>query len=74
MLPVTEALAEEYDGKADILYFETTEYQVTALRWSIRAAPAVIVFDAKGDVLYRNETGIGLEKYIRSILKKAGEE
>ena len=74
MLPVMEALAEEYKGKTDILYFETTEYQFTAMRWSIRAIPAVIVFDAKGDIIYRNETGVSLEKHIRNILKKAGED
>ena len=67
-----EVLKDEYNDKADILYFEISWHQVLAKRWGVRSIPAIIVFDKKGKEIYRDETGINIEEHIRSALKKMG--
>lgn len=42
--PVLEDLAEEYDGKADILKLDVDQNQATAAKYEVMSIPTLIVF------------------------------
>lgn len=44
--PIVEDLAEEYDGRVNFAKLDTDENPVTASRYSIRAIPTLLVFNA----------------------------
>jgi len=44
--PIVEELAEEYDGRVNFAKLNTDENPMTASRYSIRAIPALLVFNA----------------------------
>lgn len=72
MLPVTEALAKEYKGRADILYCDIYERRLAVMRWNIRSIPVIIMFDKKGNMVFRDETGVSIETHVRNALNKLG--
>ena len=67
---VLRAMASELKGRADLVYYRTTEAQEIAQfgRYGVRALPMLLVTDATGRELRRAPPGIRSAEEIRRLL------
>ncbi len=71
MAPILEELKKEYAGKADIIFIDVWKDPPQARKYSIRAIPTQIFFDAEGKEVFRH-TGFMSKKQIVEILTRLG--
>jgi thioredoxin 1 len=55
MVPVLEALTNEYEGSLEVLFIDVWKEPVEAERYSIQLIPTQIFFDSSGNELFRHE-------------------
>jgi len=73
MQPILEKLQKEYEGKAEILIIDVSEYAALSRKYRIQLIPTQIFFDAKGKEVYRHR-GFMSKADIVAQLKKMGIE
>ena len=71
MAPIMEKMERKYEGKAAVVFIDVWEHREQAARFSIRAIPTQIFFNAVGEEVYRH-VGFLAEKDIVSQLEKMG--
>lgn len=71
MAPVLEALATEYQGKANVLFVDVREDQAAARKFGIQMIPTQIFFDASGKEVKRHVGGMEKADILKG-LKAAG--
>jgi thioredoxin 1 len=69
MVPVLEALTEEYAGRLDVVFIDVWKEQSAADRYGIQLIPTQIFFDGSGKELFRHEGFFSKE----DILSKWGD-
>jgi len=55
MVPVLEALTNEYEGRLDVLFIDVWKDPAEADRYGIQLIPTQIFFDSGGKELFRHE-------------------
>ena len=71
MKPIFEELEKEYEGKANILLLEISDYRDIANKHKVRVIPTQIFFDINGNQYWRHEGFLSKEEII-SKLNEAG--
>jgi thioredoxin 1 len=71
MAPILEALATEYQGKANVLFVDVWEDKATAKKFRVQMIPTQIFFDAKGKEVKRHVGGMEKTDILKE-LKAAG--
>ena len=71
MAPILEALATEYQSKANILFVDVYEDKSTARKFRVQMIPTQIFFNAKGQEVKRHVGGMEKDEIIKE-LKAAG--
>jgi thioredoxin 1 len=71
MAPILEALATEYQSKANILFVDVWEDKATARKFRVQMIPTQIFFNAKGQEVKRHVGGMEKDEIIKE-LKAAG--
>jgi len=71
MAPILEALATEYQGKANVLFVDVREDHAAARKFTIQMIPTQIFFDAKGKEVKRHVGGMEKADILKG-LKAAG--
>lgn len=71
MAPILEALATEYQGKANVLFVDVWEDKATAKKFRVQMIPTQIFFDAKGKEVKRHVGGMERADILKE-LKAAG--
>ncbi|MEO0110451.1 MAG: thioredoxin domain-containing protein [candidate division WOR-3 bacterium] len=73
MKPIFEELEREYEGKANIILLEISEYRDLANRYRVRVIPTQIFFDKNGNQYWRHEGFLAKEEIVKK-LKELGVE
>ncbi|MEO0101876.1 MAG: thioredoxin domain-containing protein, partial [candidate division WOR-3 bacterium] len=73
MKPIFEELEREYEGKANIILLEISEYRDLANRYRVRVIPTQIFFDKNGNQYWRHEGFLPKEEIVKK-LKELGVE
>jgi thioredoxin 1 len=71
MKTILDALAKEYEGKAEMLVLDIRKYPMLADRCGVRFIPTQVFYDGGGNEVYRHE-GPMTKDAIRSQLAKLG--
>lgn len=71
MAPVLENLAQEYEGKAAIVFIDVWQHPEQTERFGIRAIPTQIFYDASGKEIMRHE-GFFSQESIKKVLTHLG--
>lgn len=71
MKPAREAVAEKYEGRANILYVRVDLTPVLATRYGVRGIPHVIFFDAAGQEV-STHTGVLSQEQMETQLAELG--
>lgn len=71
MAPILEALATEYQGKANILFVDVWEDKATARKFRVQMIPTQIFFNASGQEVKRHVGGMERDEIVKE-LKAAG--
>jgi thioredoxin 1 len=71
MAPILEALANEYRGRAGVLFIDVNEDQAAALKFNVQMIPTQVFFDTRGREVKRH-VGFMEKADILKELKKAG--
>lgn len=69
MKPILDDLAEEYQGKAEILIIEIDNEPALARRCRIRVIPTQIFYDASGKEVYRHEGFMPREDIVAQLTR-----
>lgn len=67
MKPIFAELEEEYEGKANILLLEISDYRDIANKYNVRVIPTQIFFDKSGNQYWRHEGFLSKEDIIKKI-------
>ncbi len=67
MKPIFEELETEYEGKANILLLEISDYRDIANKYKVRVIPTQIFFDKNGIQYWRHEGFLSKEDIIKKI-------
>jgi thioredoxin 1 len=67
MAPLLEALATEYQGKANILFVDVYEDKSTARKFRVQMIPTQIFFNASGQEVKRHIGGMERDEIIQEL-------
>ena len=67
MKPIFEELEKEYEGRANILLLEISDYRDIANKYNVRVIPTQIFFDKNGVQYWRHEGFLSKEDIINKI-------
>ncbi len=67
MKPIFEELEKEYEGKANILLLEISDYRDIANKYKVRVIPTQIFFDKNGNQYWRHEGFLSKEDIIKKL-------
>ncbi|NQV17792.1 MAG: thioredoxin family protein [Armatimonadetes bacterium] len=67
MKPIFEELEKEYEGKANILLLEISDYRDIANKYKVRVIPTQIFFDKNGNQYWRHEGFLSKEDIIEKL-------
>jgi thioredoxin 1 len=67
MAPLLEALATEYQGKANILFVDVWEDKATARKFRVQMIPTQIFFNASGQEVKRHVGGMERDEIIKEL-------
>jgi thioredoxin 1 len=67
MAPILEALATEYQGKANILFVDVYEDKAMARKFRVQMIPTQIFFNAKGQEVKRHVGGMERDEIIKEL-------
>jgi len=67
MKPIFEELEKEYEGKANILLLEISDYRDIANKYKVRVIPTQIFFDKSGNQYWRHEGFLSKEEIIKKL-------
>ena len=67
MAPILEALATEYQNKANILFVDVWEDKATARKFRVQMIPTQIFFNAKGQEVKRHVGGMEKDEIIKEL-------
>ncbi len=71
MAPILQELAQEYKGKAAVIFIDVWENAEAGQKFGIRTIPTQIFYDAQGKEISRHE-GFLEKKAIVSLFAKLG--
>jgi thioredoxin 1 len=71
MAPILESLANEYRGRAEVLFIDVNEDQAAALKFNVQMIPTQVFFDTRGREVKRH-VGFMEKEEILKELKSAG--
>ena len=54
MLPVLEALRDEYAGRLNVVYLDIRQHRLLAMRHHVRSIPTLVFYDKKGKEIQRH--------------------
>jgi thioredoxin 1 len=69
MIPVIEALSEEYAGRAGIVFIDVWKNPKESEKFGIRAIPTQIFYDQGGNEVMRHEGYFSKEEIIKVLTK-----
>ena len=67
MKPIFEELEKEYEGRANILLLEISDYRDIASKYKVRVIPTQIFFDVNGNQYWRHEGFLSKEDIIEKL-------
>lgn len=67
MKPIFDELKQEYEGRANIILLEISEYRQIANKYNVRIIPTQIFFDRTGNVYWRHEGFLPKEEIIKKL-------
>jgi thioredoxin len=71
MAPIMKKMEKKYEGRAKVVFIDVWENREQATRFSIRAIPTQIFFDAQGSEVLRH-VGFMSEEQIVQVMGKLG--
>ena len=71
MLPVLEALRDEYAGRLNVVYLDVRQHRILAMRYHVRSIPTLVFCDKKGKEVQRHPGQLS-ERRIGKRLRELG--
>ena len=71
MLPVLEALRDDYAGRLNVVYLDVRQHRLLAMRYHVRSIPTLIFYEKRGKEVHRH-TGQLPAAGIEASLAKIG--